>query len=405
MSEAEIVRWIAAFSGCPDLVGKRVNKSFFRIASVWLFQIDNGDVPRVIYVFRLNRGGSRESGNFWMCALFDLNPQLGLDTACGIIEKQFLEPLAPIAISQVAGGRDPLPRTGKGLTETAEMIEARQQVVASIRNLKGWWYDLTPEYIILSNLKGGSGSLIEQLKSSMKVVRGAYRHCIPEPEQSGVAVIRIPATQQEYRDYVGDENSWTGGLWVPGRKELVICPAGEQGAREKRLSILRVTFHEGFHQYAFYALGQANASMWFNEGFAQLFENASLSNGRLVIEESPQALALLKAMGPGSHRDLGRLLRLSREQFYDPMMQLRAWNYAMAWAFVYYLKKEAKGPFSGMLDDYILAMRRNGGNAELATETMLNGVDLKKLQLDFERFWQSNTRQSAARRFDPFSQR
>jgi hypothetical protein len=110
-------------------------------------------------------------------------------------------------------------------------------------------------------------------------------------------------------------------------------------------------------------------------------------------------------MGPGSHRDLGRLLRLSREQFYDLMMQLRAWNYAMAWAFVYYLKKEAKGPFSGMLDDYILAMRRNGGNAELATETMLNGVDLKKLQLDFERFWQSNTRQSAARRFDPFSQR
>jgi hypothetical protein len=58
-----------------------------------------------------------------------------------------------------------------------------------------------------------------------------------------------------------------------------------------------------------------------------------------------------------------------------------------------------------LLDKYVAAMLRNGGSAELATDAMLDGVDLKRLQSDFQKFWQSNSRQSAARRYDPLNSR
>ncbi len=400
-SEEELAGWVAAFADYPRPVGKRLDKSFTGISAVWVFRLDKLTPNRVIYVLRLR--GTRDGKAIWLCAQFDLNTQILMETACETIEKEFLPSISLQTLIRPAVSREPLTHKATGGAADSEaMGTARQQVIDSIRNLKGWWYDNTPDYIILSNLKGGAGSMVEQLKTSMKVVRAAYLKFIPEAGASAVAVIRIPATQEEYREYVGEDNSWTQGIWLPGRKELVICPAAEQGARGKRQSILRVAFHEGFHQYAFSALGQANASMWFSEGYAQLFENTSQLNGRLKIEESPQALSLINAMQLGKGMlDLRRLFSLSREEFYAPDERLRAANYALAWALVYYQKKDASALYPGLLEKYVAAIRSNGGNAELATETMLAGVDLKKLQLDFERFWQSRTRQAAARRYDP----
>ena len=396
-TEADLTRWVAGFTGCPHPLGKRLNKQFSRISPVWVYLMEAHLPNRVAYVFRLARGAGKASASTWVCAQFDLNPEIRMDTACEIIEREFLGSISTITMTQPVV-RETLTKMEKGLVDSDSMAVSRQQVLNSIRNLKGWWYDVTPDYIILSNLKGGSGSLVEQLKGSMKAIRSAYKQCIPEPEAAGIGVIRIPATQLEYREYVGEESGWTQGLWMPARKELVICPAADQGSHAKRESILRVAFHEGFHQYAFYALGQANASMWFNEGYAQFFENASLSNGRLTIEESPRVLSYLNKMQVENRMDLRRLFKLTREAFYDPNEKVRLDNYILSWALVYYLKKDVSCLYPGLLDKYVAAMLRNGGNAEIATDDMLEGVDLRKLQSDFQKFWQSTSRQSAARR-------
>jgi len=402
-SEADLTRWIACFTDYPHPVGKRLDNKFTRISPVWVFRLDDLSPNRVVYVFRVPRGSGRMNGSPLVCAQFDLNPLIRMETACDVIEKEFLGSLFGLSMTHRAVARETLTATGAGkeIVDNGPMTTTRQQVIDSIRNLKGWWYDITPDYIILSNLKGGARSLVDQFKTSMKVMRAAYKQCIPEPENTSIGVVRIPATQQEYREYVGEQYSWTYGLWDPRRKELVICPAGEQGTHAKRQSILRVAFHEGFHQYAFYAFGQADASMWFNEGCAQYYENSSLSNGRLTIEESPQALAVLKPLWNGNRTDLHRLLNLNNESFYDRNEQIRFGNYALSWALVYYLKRDVSSPYFGLLDKYVAAMRSNGGNAEQATTAMLAGVELKRLQLDFERFWQSSSRQSAARRFNP----
>ncbi|MEI6788540.1 MAG: hypothetical protein WCL49_08685 [bacterium] len=105
--------------------------------------------------------------------------------------------------------------------------------------------------------------------------------------------------------------------------------------------------------------------------------------------------------------DLNSVFRISWEQFYckDPLE--REDNYAMAWAVVYYLKKgfgsDASSPFAGLLENYATAMQVEGKTAEEATESMLKGVDVKAMSLDFRQFWHSLARQSLARRYDPFS--
>ncbi len=405
-SESDIARWVSCFSDYPHPVGKRVDKQASKISPVYVFRLDNLSPNRVAYVFRLAAGAGKSFRYIWICAQFDLNTDILMESACDIIEKDFLGSISATTQSRPAPAREALTKAGEEAADaSADLKVAQQQVINSIRNLKGWWYDVTPNYIILSNLKSGSDSFVEQLKISLKLIRSAYRQCIPESLNAGIGVIRIPATRQEYCEYVGEDSRWTSGLWVPRRKELVLCPADNQSVRGKRQSLLHTAFHEGFHQYAYYAFGQANPSMWFNEGYAQFFENAVVANGRISIEESPRALALVTSTRSGSEMDLRRLLSLSWQEFYDSDDKIRTRNYAFSWAFVYYLKKDASSPFTELLDRYVAAFQSNGGNGEKATESMLAGVDLKRLQLDFERFWQSNSRQAAARRYNPFDSR
>lgn len=401
-SEADLVRWISVFTDFPHPVGKRLDKQPARISPVWIFRLDSISPNRVAYVFRLTSGAGKNASTRWVCAQFDLNTDLLMEPACEIIEKEFLSSISALTLARtVAPNRETLTRTSESVPDSEVAKAAQQQVIDSIRNLKGWWYDVTPDFIILSNLKGSAGSLVDQFKTSMKVMRVAYRQSIPEPAKPFVGVVRIPATLEEYREYVGEDNGWSRGLWMPGRKELVICPAGDQGARGNRQTILRIAYHEGFHQYAYYAFGQANASLWFNEGYAQFFENVSFSNGRLIFEESPQALRVFNTLRPGTEMDLNRLINLGWKDFYDRDEKTRAANYALSWALVYYLKKDPACPFAGLLDKYVEAMQSNGGNAEKANESMLANIDVKRLQTDFERFWQSAARQSAARRYNP----
>jgi hypothetical protein len=140
---------------------------------------------------------------------------------------------------------------------------------------------------------------------------------------------------------------------------------------------------------------------------AQFFENAVIVNGRVRIEEDPRAIDLLNAVLAKGDFDLNSFFQLSRDQFYCLDESERETNYAMAWAVVYYLKKgfgaDASSPYAGLLDLYASAMQVEGKTAEEATESMLKGVDVRRLSLDFRQFWHSLARQSLARRYDPFA--
>ncbi len=412
-TEASVARWMADFTGCPALDGKRLESVSTRVSPIIRYRFDGAGGNRVAYAFRLNRQplSVENTASPWICALFELNPDIKLESACQAIERDFLGSLTLLASSSVRSSKPALGENHSfnkksGDDESGDLMSARRQVVESIRNMNGWWYDASAHYILLSNQKGSQKVWVDQLHKAMDMIRGAYARCIPENPTAAISVIRLPATGEEYTTYVGAEYSWTGGVWMPGRKELVIRPMGD-GNRDKRKNMIRLAFHEGFHQYAFYAFKQADSSLWFNEGYAELFANAVFANGRVKLEEDPRAMMILKGELGGPRCDLRALFHMSREQFYNPNKDVREANYAMAWGLVYYLKKgveaDPASPFSKLLSSYVEAMRKNGGKEEDATITMLEGVDIQKLEADFRRFWHSPTRLAAARRYDPFA--
>lgn len=404
-TEAEATRWVSDFTGCATPSVQRVEGGPTRLAPVLRYRLDDTGKYQVAYAFRLNRIPGKTAGTTWMCALFTLNREVGMESACKAIETEFLGTLTFTSLSRSPADTTTADKSTNDKNPDKEGGDTRKQVLNSILNMNGWWYNAGPHYIILSNLKGSGRLWVEQLQKKMAAIRPAYAQCIPAPAANTISVIRIPATGDEYVNYVGTNSAWSGGMWVPARKELLLRAASDQNTRDLRKNLFRVAFHEGFHQYAFYAFNQSSCSLWFNEGFAQYFENATLVNGKIRIEEDPRIIPLLQKMTQERQLDLDRLFHLTNENFYNENDAIRRQNYALAWALVYYLKKgagaEMKSPFADLLNRYVTAMHRNGGNAEAATETMLEGIDLPKLQLDFNRFWHSSARQATARRHNP----
>jgi hypothetical protein len=408
-SEDDVRGWMADYTGNPVIKGEKVDRLSARVDPIIRFRPGPADPCRVAYAFRLNRNSEGASPATWISAMFEVSSKIPLETAIRSIEKEFFPSVSFLTImppaSVVRKSSSAMTRGDSG--KSADLLIVRKQAEESIRNMKGWWYSESSRYIVLSNLKGSSKLMVEQLDKAMGTIRAAYARCLSENPKTAACVIRMPATPGEYKTYVGPEYDWTGGLWVPARKELLIRPVVEGSSQEKRRSLFRVAFHEGFHQYAFYALDQADSAMWFNEGMAQFFENAVIVNGRVRIDEDSRAIGLMnKVLAKGAF-DLQAFFQLSPEQFYSQDSDERNANYAMAWALVYYLKKgfgsDTHSPYSGLLDKYAEAMQVEGKTASEATDAMLKGVNIQKLGLDFRQFWHSLARQSVARRYDPFS--
>lgn len=413
VTEEDVERWMPFFTGCPNVTGERLKSMPTRLEPVFRYRLDPGVPHGLAYAFRLNRPGTSTNAPQWVCLLFEGSLEMDPELACRALERECLPSVswvalaapAPAAVSRSLTGK--AAATGPAPAGADAHDLAQSQVIESIRNLKDWWYEPSKHYIVLSNLKGSVKTLVTQLNQSMDLIRPLYVRCIPDTPDMGVSVIRMPATQGEYTAIVGSENGWSGGMWIPDRRELVIRPLTEAGNMEARRNVFRVAFHEGFHQYAFFALNHTDPAMWFNEGYAQLFENATLQNGKVRIEENARVVALVRRVLESGSFHLVPFLKLARMDFYDADDAVRAANYAMAWGFVYYLKKgvacEAGSPFAGLLDKYVVAIRISGQNGEEATATMLDHVDVHRLETDFERFWHSNTRQANAHRYDPFA--
>jgi hypothetical protein len=233
-------------------------------------------------------------------------------------------------------------------------------------------------------------------------VWAGYAQLVPPvvPETS-VGVIRVFATAEEYTAYVGAEHAWTSGLWNPFKQELTIRPNDWGGSREKENHLLRVVYHEAFHQYLFLATGGIQAAAWFNEGHASLFENARIAGGRLDVEEDPARLAVLMEMIQGSKANLKELLPLTYQEFYAGDNQQRQERYALAWALVYYLRKGAaaeRTPYAHQVCQRYLEALIQTKDGDAATRAAFDGIDLARLTADFTRFWLSNHKRAKADR-------
>ena len=401
-----LAQWVADFAGASSAKAQAVAKRPFNLQDLLAFSLE-GQPWRFAYVFRLNRAsaGQSKAATTWFLALFDLNPGVNMESALASINADFLAKVTSARTSPPAAATPRTPATPSAARKAArspEFLASRDQVANSIKNMKDWWFVETPNYIILSNMKARRSVMITELQEDVEYLRAAYEQFMPPRKAiKAISVIRIFAESKEYDAYVPPSMTWSSGIWMPDKQELVIRPVEWGGSKDKRAMVLRVTFHEAFHQYIFYAMDEKQAAAWFNEGYANVFGTASLTDRKLSVEEDPYYAKAVEERLAAGPLDLNRFLHLSYEEFYAKDQKTMEHNYALAWGLVYYLRKAAhleKPPtYAGILDKYGDALWETG-DPDKATDGAFADVDLAKFQRDFTKFWDSKNKRSAASR-------
>ncbi len=287
-----------------------------------------------------------------------------------------------------------------GGEKSSEFAASRADVIASIRNMKDWWYVETKNYIIVSNLSTRDRQLMRRLQKDIEYLRSAYEQFMPAHRPiTAVSVVRVFGSSKEYVDYVGESMRWTAGVWISRKKELVINPFGSGHGVQDIGAVLRTVYHEAFHQYLFYAFGRLPTSVWYNEGHAEFYETSAITQSRLSVGENSQHLSQLMTAIRSGDAGVVRMLGMSYEEFYAKSRRSR--NYAVAWGLVYYLRKGAvvrqQNPYAQVLDRYSEAIKQKK-NPTAATAAAFVGIDMKEFEADFIAFWKSSQVRRTAER-------
>lgn len=302
-----------------------------------------------------------------------------------------------------------------------EFLATKQRVIENINALDDWWYVEMPHYILVSNLTPNNRFLVERIQEDVERLRDAFNILFPPVDEiREVSVVRVFNTRDEYIDYVGHDYRWTLGLWMPGKRELVIAPSGggkqkSQGGKAKK-EILDTAYHEAFHQYVHYALNQISLPLWFNEGHACLFEAAVFSRARpyVILEENESRAEFLQRVGDlGYETDVVKIMSMSRAEFYledlrgDGVDMMRAQHYASAWAIIYFLRKGGpalfpKKGYEAIPLRIVEFLLDHDKDMDGAVQHALDGIDRSELQRDFEAFWESRSMRHKAKKHHLF---
>jgi len=339
----------------------------------------------------------RDGAAPWIYIQLDLPAGSDPGAARRTLKSGLVASLAPVSMAAT-----PRPARDAPAAPADERAQSRQAAIASIANLRGWWHDSTEHYVILTDASPRHRILVNELKANLEQLRTLYARMVPPlaPVRT-VSVIRIFENGNDYLRYVGPENAWTGGLWMPSRQELVIRPSSHGATRDQRRHALAVAYHEGFHQHAFYALGRQVIPPWFDEGHAELFETAQIRGSTVTLPENPDAATLVERILANGAPPIPALLAMDHATFYARDEAQRRANYALAWALVYYLRKgaaaERPARYHTICDRFIQALT-DGADGPAATRQAFEPVNMARFIEQFTDFWTSRHRRAAAAR-------
>lgn len=368
------------------------------------------------YAFRFSKPADATSR--WFFAMFVLDARAGKDESVMVIQEKFLKSIS--WIKQGAGqGRGAVsgqaqaqrrfqdPRQAGMTNRSPEFLASRQKVIDSIKNMDGWWYVETRNYVVMSNLGARDKEFVRRLQSDIELFRPVFERLVPPARPiEEVSVVRVFNTDEQYLEYVPESFRWSGGMWMPSREELIVRPCVNWSGNKSGERMLRTVYHEAFHQFQHYALDRAQSATWFNEGMSELVEGGTVRGRRIEIGESEASSGDVSLLVRNGALNFAALVKLEPDEFYraeDGNSAARGMNYSRSWALIYYLTRgavrEKVNPYADVLAKYRTALLETR-DWKAATDRAFEGVDFDKLESDFAEFWTSSSRRSAALRVD-----
>ena len=257
----------------------------------------------------------------------------------------------------------------------------RSQIESGI--VAGWDVIVSPKknYIIIYNTKNGKNHLLaKEIAKRIEAIREqVYEVQFPPAKPiTTVCIVRVCKDRQEYHQYGGPGGS--AGYWSSGDEELVFYDASASDKPDD--DTLSVLYHEAFHQYIHYSVGNVAPHSWFNEGHGDYYAGAKYSGGKFTIGPFAWRVGTVKGAiveGPrtcteeddgqgGKHTKWGdkgytplqHLVRFSQGEYYS----YPGVSYAQGWALIYFLReivpknRKYREKWGHILDTYFDVLQR-----------------------------------------------
>ncbi len=300
----------------------------------------------------------------------------------------------PISKERSLGGRN----SKKSVTKRSEEYKkSRERVINAIKSMKNWWYFETTNFIFAADIKNKKTA--RELASTLEHCRSVFEKFYPLTKPFDAAcVAKMFQERGEYVAYVGKKFEWTGGLWMPSKKELIVSPMNWGTRSDRRRMMVTVTNHESFHMYIYFACGERDTAVWFNEGNATFFQGLEFRGNKAHIN-TIYRMESMRKIAPRA--DIKTLLGMSYETFYGANQRE---NYTLGWGLMFFLWKGApimkeKNNYSEIPRKYYDAMLACG-NGKKATEIAWKGVDMEQFERLFHKFWASKSLIRKAERYN-----
>ena len=367
---------LSLLSPCPILSKPRVPRQMSRGYKEVYYWQDPTNYSDIVCSFL------PEKTNTWFLATWKLAEADDYPTQMAAFEDQFLKTDFPSLVSRLkssGGGRETE-------DERRERELLRRDAHHSIAAYSNWHFTGVEEFAVLDDLP--ARVFVETLTNDFPVMRAKYAAAIPSPLDGSnvLSVVRIYATRDEYLDALEADDmtnmAWSAAYWSPQRRELVahLSANGEQ-------ELLRTIRHEAFHQYLSYATSMIPTSPWFNEGYAQYFEDEGL-----------ESLGGLEGLGVKSDEEIDKIaaaipgvLMMDYEQFYGGSDFERRFKYRLAWSVVRFIEKGADDvrlkPFEGLKKRYMEALIETRDMRKATSAAFKDADLLKRFVGEWKKYW------------------
>jgi hypothetical protein len=165
-------------------------------------------------------------------------------------------------------------------------------------------------------------------------------------------------TEQQYNRFLQEHDidaTHSGGMFFVTHQLQGLATWTNSRSRRKTFEVLQ---HEGFHQFAWHAIGP-NLPVWLNEGLAQYFEHAVLDeDGRMSLGLTSRARIerVQAAIERGDALPTITLMRITGKQWANVLRNNpdRAnLLYAQSWSLAYFLIHSSEGEHQPKLLDYL----------------------------------------------------
>ena len=375
-----------------------INRS--RLSALMHFPTANPTV--FAYVFKLNTALAQHVPEAWLALVVQTTGKTKPEMEKSNIERNVLAAIT-------ASGRFDV-QAASSVVKNNTLVRdhaTREAAHKSVENLKDWWYADSNDFVALSNNRNAERFILDLLGDLQTARTGLFASLFPGFAETAddVAVVRFPATAREYVAYVGKEYEWSGGLFVPVRRELVLRPSESRSIGSERYKeVLTVALHEAFHQYLHQATGGRDAPLWYNEGTAMYVECAKVGKDGISIGENEQRVRHVELLVTTKKANVRELLTLNANMFYSGDRDKLSANYSLAWGLMYYIYRgaplERNKPYAGIAERLRAALMSKM-SAQDATLYAFDGIDLYAFEQSFNAFWKNTKARADAKKVTP----